>query len=55
MRFILFHDRRHPAEMGEAEVYAFLTHPAVVAEVASSAQNQAINALVFLWKCRALS
>jgi site-specific recombinase XerD len=48
-RFILFHDKRHPAEMGEAEVAAFLTHLAVVGDVASSTQNQALNALVFLY------
>ena len=48
-RFILFHGKRHPAEMGEAEVAAFLTHLAVVGDVASSTQNQALNALVFLY------
>ena len=47
-RFILFHDKRYPTEMGEAEVAAFLTHLAVVGDVASSTQNQALNALVFL-------
>ena len=49
-RFILFHGKRHPSEMGEAEVTAFLTHLAVVGNVASSTQNQALNALVFLYK-----
>src|SRR5690242_11096117 len=48
-RFILFHDKRHPREMGEAEVAAFLTHLAVQGQVASSTQNQALNALVFLY------
>ncbi|MES2684712.1 MAG: integron integrase [Pseudomonadota bacterium] len=48
-RFILFHNRRHPAEMGAAEVTAFLTHLAVARDVASSTQNQARAALVFLY------
>ena len=41
-RFILFHDKRHPQEMGAAEVQAFLTHLAVEGNVAASTQNQAI-------------
>jgi integron integrase len=41
---------RHPMEMGEREVTMFLTHLAVVGNVASSTQNQALNALVFLYK-----
>ena len=49
-RFILFHGKRHPSEMGEAEVSAFLTHLAVNRNVASSTQNQALNALVFLYR-----
>ena len=49
-RFILFHDKRHPREMGEAEVRDFLTHLAVNRNVAASTQNQALNALVFLYK-----
>ncbi len=49
-RFILFHGKRHPAEMGEAEVGAFLTHLAVSREVSASTQNQALNALVFLYE-----
>ena len=48
-RFILFHGKRHPAAMGEPEVAAFLTHLAVEGQVASSTQNQALNALVFLY------
>lgn len=39
-RFILFHGKRHPAEMGAAEVEAFLTHLAVAGKVAASTQNQ---------------
>jgi integron integrase len=54
-RFVLFHKERcgkavHPAEMGTAEVEAFLTHLAVNREVAASSQNQALNALVFLYR-----
>lgn len=49
-RFILFHRKRHPAEMGAAEVKAFLTHLAVVGKVAASTQNQAKSALLFLYK-----
>jgi integron integrase len=48
-RFIVFHGKRHPLEMGEPEVAAFLTHLAVQGQVASSTQNQALNALVFLY------
>jgi integron integrase len=49
-RFILFHEKRHPEEMGEIEVAAFLTHLATRRNVAASTQNQALNALVFLYK-----
>ena len=49
-RFILFHHKRHPREMGEVEVGAFLSHLAVRDNVAASTQNQALNALVFLYK-----
>jgi integron integrase len=49
-RFILFHGKRHPAEMGEAEVASFLTHLAVEGCVTSATQNQALNALVFLYR-----
>lgn len=48
-RFILFHGKRHPAEMGEREVAAFLTYLAVEGQVAAATQNQALNALVFLY------
>ena len=47
-QFILFHDKRHPKEMGNAEVTRFLTHLAVERRVASSTQNQALSALIFL-------
>jgi len=49
-RFILFHNKRHPVEMGATEVEAFLTHLAVVGKVAASTQNQARSALLFLYK-----
>jgi integron integrase len=49
-RFILFHGKRHPREMGAAEVEAFLTHLAVEGSVAASTQNQALSALLFLYR-----
>jgi hypothetical protein len=49
-RFILFHRKRHPREMGPSEVEAFLSHLAVKDNVAASTQNQALNALVFLYR-----
>ena len=49
-RFILFHDKRHPREMGEAEVAAFLSQLANVGRVAASTQNQALGALLYLYK-----
>jgi integron integrase len=50
LRFIHFHGRRHPNEMGEPEVAAFLTWLAVKQNVAAGTQNQALNALTFLYK-----
>jgi hypothetical protein len=47
-QFILFHGKRHPRELGAAEVEQFLTHLAVKGHVSTSTQNQALNALVFL-------
>ena len=49
-RFILFHNKRHPSEMGRAEIEAFLTHLAVERKVAASTQNQAFSALLFLYR-----
>jgi len=49
-RFILFHNKRHPRELGEAEVNQFLTHLAVKENVAASTQNQALSAILFLYK-----
>jgi integron integrase len=49
-RFILFHHKRHPKEMGLPEIEAFLTHLAVHENVAASTQNQAYSALLFLYR-----
>jgi integron integrase len=49
-RFIRFHGMRHPSEMAEAEAGAFLTHLARDGKVAASTQNQALSALLFLYK-----
>jgi integron integrase len=48
-RYVLFHGKRHPREMGEREVEAFLTHLAVAGNVSASTQNQAKAALLFLY------
>ena len=49
-RFILFHAKRHPLEMGEDEITQFLSALAVQGEVSASTQNQALCALVFLYR-----
>ncbi|MBI3000326.1 MAG: integron integrase, partial [Deltaproteobacteria bacterium] len=49
-RFIFFHDKRHPAEMGEAEIGQFLSSLATDSHVSASTQNQALNALLFLYR-----
>ncbi len=49
-RYILFHNKRHPNEMGEKEIRAFLTHLAVERKVATSTQNQALSAILFLYR-----
>ncbi|MFE1746906.1 phage integrase N-terminal SAM-like domain-containing protein [Coleofasciculus sp. H7-2] len=49
-RYILFHDKRHPTEMGRVEIETFLTHLAVQEQVAASTQNQALNAILFLYR-----
>jgi integron integrase len=49
-RFILFHGKRHPSEMGEPEVTAFLSHLATADGVSASTQNQALAALLFLYR-----
>lgn len=48
-RFIFFHGKRHPAEMGEAGIDAFLTSLAVEGHVSASTQNQALSAILFLY------
>ena len=49
-QFILFHGKRHPREMGKPEIEAFLSHLTTAKNVAVSTQNQALNALVFLYR-----
>ncbi len=49
-RYILFHNKRHPKDMGVPEIEAFLTHLAVEGNVSASTQNQALSALLFLYK-----
>jgi len=49
-RFVFFHNRRHPRELGKPEIEAFLTHLAVDRKVSASTQNQAFNALLFLYR-----
>jgi len=49
-RFIHFHNKRHPAEMGESEISQFLTHLAVAENVAASTQNQALSGILFLYQ-----
>jgi integron integrase len=49
-RYILFHGKRHPRELGASEIQAFLTHLAVERNVAAATQNQARSALLFLYR-----
>ena len=49
-KFIIFHNKRHPKEMGAAEINSFLSHLANNDKVAASTQNQALSALLFLYK-----
>jgi integron integrase len=49
-RYIFFHKKRHPAEMSEREIEQFLNHLAVQKQVAASTQNQALSALIFLYR-----
>jgi site-specific recombinase XerD len=49
-QYIFFHKKRHPADLGAAEVTAFLTHLAVERRVAASTQNQALAAILFLYR-----
>ncbi len=49
-RYILYHNKRHPAEMGVPEIQAFITHLATERNVAASTQNQALSAILFLYR-----
>src|SRR5512138_603216 len=49
-RYILFHHKRHPAEMGAAEIQTFLIHLATERNIAASTQNQALSAVLFLYR-----
>jgi len=49
-RFIFFHNKRHPAEMGEKEIAQFLSSLASELHVSASTQNQALNAILFLYR-----
>jgi hypothetical protein len=49
-RYVLFHRKRHPSEMGASEIAAFLTWLATNRRVSASTQNQALSALLFLYR-----
>ncbi len=49
-RYILYHNKRHPSEMGAIEVESFLTHLAVNRKVSVSTQNLALNSILFLYR-----
>lgn len=49
-RYILYHGKRHPRDMGATEVSAFLSSLAITAKVSASTQNQALNAILFLYR-----
>jgi len=49
-RFILFHGKRHPRDMGVQEVQQFLAHLALEGHVAASTQSQALSAILFLYQ-----
>ncbi len=49
-RFILFHQKRHPASMGPPEVRTFLSHLAIERHVSASTQRQALSAIAFLYR-----
>jgi len=48
--YILFHNKKHPKDMGKAEIESFLTHLAIEKQVSPSTQNQAFNAILFLYR-----
>jgi len=49
-RYIIFHNKRHPKDMGAPEIQAFLTHLAVEKNVSASTKNQALSAILFLYR-----
>jgi hypothetical protein len=49
-RFILYHDKRHPRDMGEAEIRQFPSQLAVVQKISASTQTVALSALLFLYR-----
>jgi len=49
-RFLIFHNKRHPREMGSQEITAFLSELAVTKNVSASTQNQALSAIVYLYR-----
>ena len=49
-RFILYNNKKHPTDMGKLEIEAFLTHLAVKRKVSAGTQNQALNAILFLYR-----
>ena len=49
-QYILFHDKRHPKDMGAAEINAFIAHLALEKQIAASTQNQALSAVLFLYR-----
>jgi integron integrase len=49
-QYIIFHDKKHPQDMGAVEIEAFLTHLVVDRNVAASTQNQALSAILFLYR-----
>jgi len=49
-RYILFHNKRHPSEMGETEVQAFIIYLATERNLSASSQNQALSAILFLYR-----
>lgn len=49
-RYILFHEKRHPKDMGAEEIQAFITHLATQRIVSASTQNQALSAIMFLYR-----
>ena len=49
-RFIFFHNKRHPRDMGETEIRAFISHLAVEGDIAASTQTVALSALLFLYR-----